>query len=154
MWGAVRHGMWGRMGGGMMGRMWMHRWMHLDLSDDQKGRLLQILFDTKKQMIQKWAEVKVAHLELKQMMLKKDADRGKAEQAVRDIGQKKTDLGLLKVNALMDALAVLTEGQRKALFHMPEQGDCPVCGEKGGWAMADDMADLDVEAEGEEEEEE
>lgn len=122
---------------GMMHKMaWLHRWEHLDLSDAQKEQLRQILFNTKKEMIRRWAEVRVAKLELKQMLMEDAPDRMLVEQAVRNIGQKKTEMGLLMANAKLDALAVLTPEQRRELHEISPHTECPEYGHKGGLAGA------------------
>jgi len=57
-------------------------------------------------------------------------DRAKVEQAVRDLGQQGAALKLTMVNALLDALAVLTAEQRRKLWQvgMGGGGCCPMCG--------------------------
>lgn len=149
------HGGMGHRGFGHRKMAWLWKLKHLDLSDEQWQRLHAIKFATLKAVARQWAEVKVAKIDLVQLLHEENVDRARVEDAVREVGRLRTDLKLTLVNAMLDAFAVLTADQRRKLrsFGMHADKCCPICGSEMGAEEGEEEETAEEEAPEEETEE-
>jgi Spy/CpxP family protein refolding chaperone len=116
----------GKMGGGMMhdGMMGEHHirmiLMQLGLDDKQKEQIEGIITRTKKDMIKKNADLKIAQIDLENILSKDPVDMKAAESKFRAIEAIKTDLMLVHLNAVQEGKSILTPEQRakmKEIMH-------------------------------------
>ncbi len=84
---------------------------YLQLSDDQVAKLRKIRSDYRKEMIKRRANMKVAELELWELIDRKDLDMGKAEKKVKEISAMKADLMMYRLKALQETKKFLTDDQ-------------------------------------------
>lgn len=111
----------------------------LGLTDDQLGRLHKIKVDFKKSYILEEAKLKVAKLELEELLDADSADMKSVEKKVKEIAGLKGTLLLAKTRTRVDAKKVLNDEQRKKardLTHLKKE-DCPMM--KGGMGMMGGM---------------
>jgi len=108
----------------------MHREM-LGLTDQQADRLRAIQGAQARQQIRATAEIRVAQMDLADLMMQPAPSRTKVEALIRDIGRRMTDLQVANANAALDALAALTPQQRDQVLQMARSGGCPMMGAMG-----------------------
>jgi Spy/CpxP family protein refolding chaperone len=108
-------GFMGRMEGEMMCVQHAH---HLGLTDDQMMKITLICRDIQKKQIRLRADLKIAEIELMEIMEKKDFDLDKANAVVKKIEDLKTTQHLETVKAMKDVRAFLTEEQFKNMHKM------------------------------------
>ncbi len=134
------HGM-GRMQGGPGGGMpFSHAAMiiahreALSLTEDQVNRLQTIHLNSTKEMIRRGADIRIGYIDLMQLLNQPTPDRGRVDNAVREIGKQMTDLGLSMVHNHLDSMNVLTPEQRQRVQGMMPcgTGGCPMGGMMGG----------------------
>lgn len=138
----------GMMGGGMMGQGAMGPGMGrgmmggtpmspvaillahsaaLNLTADQISRLQALNVNTEKDLIRRAADLRIAHIDLMQLLSAPTLDRGKVDAAIRDIGRQTTDIRLAQVHSFMDAENVLTADQRDKIHQfLASLGNSPM----------------------------
>ena len=103
------------------GARWL-RWLHspriqreLGLTEEQQQKLKEIGFQAAKAAIQQRADLQVERLELMRLMHAENPDRMAIEGRLEKIGQARTQLSRVGVNALLDGHDVLTAEQRSKI---------------------------------------
>ena len=102
----------------------------LDLTDAQKKSVHQIRMSTAKSVIKKKADVKIAKMELHEMLRSDKVDMGAVEKQLNKISGLKTAMMLDRINAHEDIKALLTPEQKKTLSEIirsshENRGDVP-----------------------------
>ena len=103
------------MGGDMM---CIERAHHLRLTDDQMRKMKPIQRELQKSQIRSKADLKIAEIELREIMEVKDYDLDKANSSVKKIGDIKTARHLEMLKAMKDMRAILTDDQFKNMHKM------------------------------------
>jgi len=83
----------------------------LGLTDDQVQKISQLRLDYEKETIRKHADIRVAELELKNLLEQKNIDMGAFEKKVRQLEGLRGDLMLLRVKDMQKAKEFLNEKQ-------------------------------------------
>jgi Spy/CpxP family protein refolding chaperone len=125
------HGMMGGqgMGAGMMGGKMMeaeHRLAKvldgLNLDEQQKKAIGEIKSSIKKDTIRRMAEISIARIELKDLLLQDPLDMKAVEAKVKQLGSLRTEMHLSHLKALENIRTKLTPEQRKKLAEMIKTG--------------------------------
>ena len=103
------------MGGDMMCMEHAH---HMGLTDDQITKMKSMRREMQKSQIRSKADLKIAEIELMEIMEMKDFDLDKARAAIKKIGDMKTAQHLEMVKAMKDMRAILTDEQFKKMCKM------------------------------------
>ena len=103
------------MGGDMMCMEHAH---HMGLTDDQMTKMKPIHREMQKNQIRSKADLKIAEIELMEIMEVKDFDLDKAISAVKKIEDIKTARHLEMLKAMKDMRAILTDEQFKKMQKM------------------------------------
>ncbi len=103
------------MGGDMMCIEHEH---HMGLTDDQMIKIKPIHRELQKSQIRSKADLKIAEIELMEIMEVKDFDLDKAGDTVKKIGDIKTAQHLEMLKAMKDIRTILTEEQFKKMHKM------------------------------------
>jgi len=103
------------MGGDMM---CMEHARHMGLTDDQITKMKSMHREMQKSQIRSKADLKIAEIELMEIMEVKDFDLDKAGSAVKKIGDIKTARHLEMLKAMKDMRAILTDEQFKKMHKM------------------------------------
>lgn len=108
-----RHGeMSGKMGMSRGGPFSVERMREvLNLSEEQEQQMRKLRMDYKKENIRKHADLKVARLELSELMQEKNMNMGKVEKKVRQVEGIQGNLMLFRINNLMKAKEFLSDEQ-------------------------------------------
>jgi Spy/CpxP family protein refolding chaperone len=117
----ARHGQMMEMGPmDMMGgdMMCMEQANKMGLTDDQMMRMKPIHREMQKKQIRSKADLKIAEMELMEIMEVKDFDLDKASSAVKKIEDLKTARHLEMLKAMKDMRAILTDEQFKKMHKM------------------------------------
>ena len=132
----------------MMGcdMMCMEHARHIGLTDEQIAKMRSMHRETQKSQIRSKADLKIAEIELMEIMEVKDFDLDKASSAVKKIGDIKTTRHLEMLKAMKDMRAILTDEQFKKMHKICMKPD----EKKPGKMMnkpspkkpADDMKDM------------
>ncbi len=93
----------------------------LDLTDAQKDQMRDLRTKHQKEMIQRRADVKVARLELREL-IRDAADRVTINSKVEQIGSMQTEIEKARVGHRLDARNLLTPEQREKFDDMPMMG--------------------------------
>jgi len=93
----------------------MHALKKLNLTEAQKKSIHQIRMATAKSMIQKKADLKIAKLDLHQMLHSDPVEMSSVEKQLNKISGLKTAMALDRINARQDIKALLTPEQKKKL---------------------------------------
>ncbi len=115
-------GMMRGMGGGMMGAehpVW-GMLMELKLNDHQRDKIRTARQKATKEMIRKSADIRIAQLELKDLLDKDPVDMKAVEAKLRHIEKMRTDMRLSLIKAVEEVKATLTPEQKKQLKEMLE----------------------------------
>lgn len=102
--------------GGMMMRAGHHirrALADLGLDEKQKESIRTITTGARKDAIRKMADVRIARLELRELLIKDPVDLGAAEAKLKQIESLRTDLHLLRIKTLKEIKATLTPEQRQ-----------------------------------------
>lgn len=83
----------------------------LKLSDDQIEKFKKLRNDYEKEGIKRGADIKIAEIELWDLMDKKDLTADQLEKKVREVEAKKTDLRVYRFRHLMTVKTILTPEQ-------------------------------------------
>lgn len=119
-----RPGMMMRMGrgpmmrpGGMPGRMDMLGRLadRLDLSEEQRGEIKDVLTAHQKYMIQQKADRELAEVELRELVQSDDPDLDAIEEQIKEIANLEAETRYSQIKAMVDARSVLTDEQKEAL---------------------------------------
>jgi Spy/CpxP family protein refolding chaperone len=111
----------GRTEGGMhmhMGERGGGMWMvfkGLDLNEQQRGEIRAIRSATMKEAIKKRADIKVARIELRELLQKDSVDMNAVEGKLKQIASLQTDLRLSMIKAMQEMKSKLTPEQRAKL---------------------------------------
>ena len=103
------------MGGDMMCMEYAHK---MGLTDDQMAKMKPMHREMQKKQIRSKADLKIAEIELKEIMEVKDFDLDKATYAVKKIEDIKTAQHLEMLKAMKDMRAILTDDQFKNMHKM------------------------------------
>jgi Spy/CpxP family protein refolding chaperone len=103
------------MGGDMM---CMEHAKKMGLTDDQMEKMKPLHSEMQKKQIRSKADLKIAEIELKEIMEVKDFDLDKATAAVKKIEDMKTARHLEMLKAMKDMRAILTDEQFKNMQKM------------------------------------
>ena len=103
------------MGGDMMCMEHMH---HMGLTDDQMMKMKPLHREMQKKQIRSKADLKIAEIELMEVMEVKDFDLDKATSAVKKIEDIKTARHLEMLKAMKDMRTILTDEQFKNMHKM------------------------------------
>jgi Spy/CpxP family protein refolding chaperone len=119
-----RPGMMMRMGRGLMmqpgrmsGRMDMLGRLadRLDLSEEQRDEIKDVLTAHQKYMIQQKADRELAEVELRELTMKDDPDLDAIEEQIKQIASLEAGMRYSQIKAMVDAKSVLTDEQREEL---------------------------------------
>jgi Spy/CpxP family protein refolding chaperone len=105
----MRHGDQAPMGGPMA------MMQKLNLTDDQQVQIRKMHVDFQKKQIQNQAKIRLARLDLGQMMQADKPDRAAIEKAIRDIASVETETKLARVDQMLAIRGVLTPEQQKTM---------------------------------------
>jgi len=103
------------MGGDMMCMEHAH---HMGLTDDQITKMKSMRREMQKSQIRSKADLKIAEIELMEIMEMKDFDLDKAISTVKKIGDIKTTRHLEMLKAMKDMRTILTDEQFKKMHKM------------------------------------
>ena len=103
------------MGGDMM---CMEHAKKMGLTDEQMEKMKPLHREMQKKQIRSKADLKIAEIELKEIMEVKDFDLDKAKSAVKKIEDIKTARHLEMLKAMKDMRAILTDEQFKNMHKM------------------------------------
>ena len=103
------------MGGDMMCMEYAHK---MGLTDDQMAKMKPMHREMQKKQIRSKADLKIAEIELKEIMEVKDFDLDRATAAVKKIEDIKTARHLDMLKAMKDMRAILTDDQFKNMHKM------------------------------------
>lgn len=92
---------------------------HLKLNDDQVEKLKKIQSDYRKEMIKRRANLRIAMLELWELIDAKNLDMAKVEKKVKEVEAMQSDLMLYRVRTLQETRKFLTDEQYE---HFREMG--------------------------------
>jgi Spy/CpxP family protein refolding chaperone len=119
----------GMMGGcGMDGQMLeseQHMSKHLmglDLDEDQKTLIGEIKSRMMKDAIRRRADMRIAQIELKDLLIKDPVDMKAVEAKVKQLEMMRTEMHLSHIKAMEDIKTKLTPEQRKKFREMMEAG--------------------------------
>ncbi len=120
----------GMMGGqGMMGGRMMEAEHHLarvldglNLDEQQKKVIGEIRSSIKKDTIRRMADISIARLELRDLLLQDPPDMKAVEAKVRQLGSLRTEMHLSHIKALETIKTKLTPDQRKKLGDLIKTG--------------------------------
>ena len=94
----------------------------LGISDEQRKKLEDIAFNTRKATIQQRATLQVQRMELERLMRADNPDRAAIEKKVQEVSQAQSTMMRARVNGLLDVRAALTKEQRdKIRDHLQNQ---------------------------------
>ena len=117
------------MGEGMMGSehpMWNHL-MGLNLDEQQKSAFKEIRSNVTKDTIKRIADIRIAQIELKDLIWKDPADMKSVETKLKQLESMKTEMHLSHIKAMEEVKAKLTPEQKKKFKEMiamqPMKGD-------------------------------
>ena len=97
--------------GPMNGRMTLIQ--KLNLTEDQQAQIRKLHVDFQKKQIQNQAKIRLARLDLAQMIRADKPDQSAIEKAIRDISALETDTKIARVDQLLAIRNVLTPDQLK-----------------------------------------
>jgi hypothetical protein len=84
---------------------------YLGLNDDQVQKMRQLRMEYEKESIRKHADLRVAQLELADLLQQKNIDMGQVEKKIRQIETVRGDLMLFRIRSLMKAKDFLNDEQ-------------------------------------------
>ncbi len=92
------------------------RWSEaLDLNDGQKSQMRQIMLDTRKRNIETEARLKVARLELHELMQEDDPDQKKIDAKITEVSKLRETMMRAHVESRLAVQKLLTPEQRKRM---------------------------------------
>jgi Spy/CpxP family protein refolding chaperone len=103
--------------GRMLGRMDMLGRLadKLDLSEEQRDEIKDVLTAHQKYMIQQKADRELAEVELRELTMKDDPDLNAIEEQVKKIANLEAGMRYSQIKAMVDAKSVLTDEQKEEL---------------------------------------
>lgn len=125
----------------------MERLKDLGLDEKQKEAIQTIHLRTKKEMVRKKADLQVAKIELKEILLKDPVDLKAAEAAVKKIEGMKSEKRMLHIKTMEEIKTNLTQEQKKKFVSTMGMGMCKMGQGKGmmrgcGMHCMDGMDDM------------
>ena len=94
----------------------------LDLDEQQKKMIHEIKSRIMKETIRKMADIRIARIELRDLLLQDPMDMKAVEAKVKQLGMMRTEMHLSHIKALEDIKAKLTPEQRKKFGEMMKAG--------------------------------
>lgn len=110
------------MGGPNYGKMYMKAIRALNLTPDQKAKAQALHSDYHKKTIRAMADIKIAEIELRDMMSADPASLEKVRAKINEISAKKADLRFSRIKALDEFKKILTPEQKKQLNDIAPMG--------------------------------
>jgi len=107
----------GMSGGAFYGKMMMAI-KSMNLTPEQKARFDQLHSDYKKKAIRAGADIKIAHMELHELLSADPVNLDRVKAKVGELVQKKSDMMMLGIRGLEDLKKLLNPEQRKMLKDM------------------------------------
>jgi len=103
--------------GGMSGRMDILGRLadKLDLSEEQRDEIKDVLTAHQKYMIQQKADRELAEVELRELTMKDDPDLDAIEEQVKEIASLEAGMRYSQIKVMVDAKSVLTDEQKEEL---------------------------------------
>lgn len=132
-------GMGGMMGGSNYGKMYMKAIRALNLTPDQKAKAQALHSDYHKKTIRAMADIKIAEIELRDIMSADPASLEKVRVKINEISAKKADLRFSRIKALDEFKKILTPEQKKQLKDISPMGGGMMMG-MGGMDEMDEAA--------------
>ena len=83
----------------------------VQMTDEQKGKLEEIMFEFQRYAVQKQADYDVADAELMRLLTRDTVDMGAVRAKVKEIEALNADLNIRKYESLLKAIGVLTHEQ-------------------------------------------
>jgi len=105
-------------GSGKMGRSHEFVRNKLGLTEDQAQKLRQLRIDYKKGTIRRHADLRIARLDLREILEQKTIDPEKVEKKVRQIEGLRGDLQIFRIQSMMKAKDFLSDEQFAKFKHM------------------------------------
>jgi Spy/CpxP family protein refolding chaperone len=87
----------------------------IGLSEEQVRKLEQLRSDFEKETIRNEADIRVAEIDLNNLLQAPSADLGKVEAKIREIERLRADLRIARIRAIEKGKALLSPDQRKRL---------------------------------------
>jgi Spy/CpxP family protein refolding chaperone len=87
----------------------------IGLSEEQVKKLEQLRSDFEKETIRNEADIRIAEIDLNNLLQAPNADMGKIEAKIRDIERLRADLRIARIRAIEKGKALLSADQRKKL---------------------------------------
>lgn len=100
------------------GQHHMFMFKKLGLNDQQKAAIRAIHFRTMKEMVQKKADIKVAKIELREILTKDPVDMAAAEAAVKKIENLRAEKTMMHIKAMEEIKSNLNADQKKQFTEM------------------------------------
>lgn len=94
----------------------------LNLDEQQKKMIHDIKSRIMKETIRKMADIRIARIELKDLLLQDPVDMTAVEAKVKQLGTMRTEMHLAHIKALEDIKSKLTPDQRKKFGEMMKAG--------------------------------
>lgn len=127
-------------GGGCGDGSCMEKLKALGLDEKQLAAVKMIHLKVKKEMIRKKADIKVAEIELMEVLAKDPVDLAAAEAAVKKTEGLKSEMKMMQIKTMEEVKTNLTPDQKKKFSSVMGMG--PMCQEKGK-CHKQGMADMD-----------
>lgn len=121
------------MGGGRAGRgMGLMRLQALDLTSDQWSRVRRIQDDFQKQIIPKQGEIRVAQIDLQQLLQATQPNMNQVNSKITAIGNLRTQIQTLRAQEMVQIRGVLNAEQLTKFLDPNWTAPCPMPGMQGG----------------------
>lgn len=112
----------------------------LELTPDQIQQLQTLVHETRKALIRHEAEVQVAELDVEALMRAEPVDLAQVKEVVRRVETQRTEMRLARLQAMVNAKALLTPEQRQHVStqtaetsqDMSDMMGCPMMGKMMG----------------------
>lgn len=111
-----------RMGPGGMVGFFLNQAEELGLSDEQVAKLRSIRTETQKALIRKQADLRVAQIELEELLQNPTAKRADLEAKAKEVQRLQSEVWLTAFRARLDAREVLTSEQLKKAASLRRMG--------------------------------
>ncbi len=108
---------------GHSGHFWGRIFLQLDLSDEQRRKVSDIRLEYRKAMIRLGADIDVAEVELKELLMGEPVDLKAVKAKIQDIEELRGRRRFYRIERLQELKRLLTPRQKKRLDKlMPEDG--------------------------------
>jgi Spy/CpxP family protein refolding chaperone len=96
------------------------RFEELDLTQEQKDQLKSLRTETQKKMIQLKADMQIAHVELKELLIQKNPNQDTVDKVVSRLSSAQAKMTESRVRQKLAVNKILTEEQFQKLEEMPK----------------------------------